>query len=273
MEYSEYSVLMSVYQSENPNNLKKALESILNQTHRPNEIVLVEDGPLTDDLYKIISDYLSYLKIIKIPTNVGLGNALNLGLESCSNELVMRMDTDDYSVPDRAEKMLLKFNQDNNIDVLGSSINEFSDDISNVISRKPVLLKDTEIKKRLKYRNPINHPSVMFKKNSVLEVGGYQEIKYNEDYFLWIRMAINDKKFLNFEEPLVYMRVDNDSYARRHGYNYFKYQKTLFKYMKKNNFINNFEYIFNISNRFFTKVLLPPRLMKYFYLSFLREKN
>ena len=94
-----YSVLMSLYKKEHPEYLRLALDSMINQTVKPDEIVLVEDGPLTDELYAVVEEYKDYLTIVVNKTNLGLGLALNEGLKACRNELVARMDTDDISKP------------------------------------------------------------------------------------------------------------------------------------------------------------------------------
>lgn len=121
----KYSVLMSLYKKEHPEYLRLALDSMINQTVKPDEIVLVEDGPLTDELYQVVEEYKHYLKLVINEKNLGLGLALNEGLKECRNELVARMDTDDISKPNRCEKQLKRFEENPSLAIVGSHIDEF----------------------------------------------------------------------------------------------------------------------------------------------------
>ncbi|WP_214744404.1 glycosyltransferase [Exiguobacterium sp. s189] len=273
MKNKRYSVLMSVYYKEKPIYLKESLESMLNQTIKPDEIVLVKDGPLTNELEQVINNYVhnSRLKVISIEKNVGLGRALNIGLENCSNEIIARMDTDDIAILDRCEKQLKILETNKEISVVGSGITEFIINPDNIIAYKEVKSTNGEIIKNMKFRNPINHPSVMFKKKDVMDVGGYKHFELNEDYFLWIRMSRKGYKFYNINEPLVKMRITNETYLRRGGIKYFKTQKKLFDYMLKNRMINIFEYLFNNCIRFILRVLIPNNIRKIIYLKILRK--
>lgn len=136
----KYSVLMSLYKKEHSEYLQLALDSMLRQTVKPDEIVLVEDGPLTDELYEVLDQYKDHLHIVVNETNLGLGLALNRGLEACRNEFVARMDTDDISKPDRCEKQLRRFAEKPGLSIVGSHIDEFVGDPSNVISQRRVPL-------------------------------------------------------------------------------------------------------------------------------------
>lgn len=168
----KYSVLMSLYKKEKPEYLRLALDSMLNQTVVPDEIVLVEDGPLTDELYSVLDDY-PMLKRIKNETNLGLGLALNVGLKECRNELVARMDTDDCSKPERCEKQLERFLEKPYLAIVGSHIDEFIGNPSNVISQRIVPVTSEEIYEFAKKRSAFNHPAVMYSKTAVLENNGY----------------------------------------------------------------------------------------------------
>lgn len=126
----QFSVLISVYHREVPSYLSASLQSIFNQTLVPSEVVLVKDGPLTPELDLVIDEFVakySTLKIVILPENVGLGRALNEGLKHCSHELVARMDSDDICKPDRFEKQIMAFEQQKDVAVVGSWIDEFED--------------------------------------------------------------------------------------------------------------------------------------------------
>lgn len=274
MNEKKYSVLMSVYYKEQPEYLRDSINSMLNQTIEPDEIVLVKDGPLTEALEKVIYEYKDnpILNVIELKENVGLGKALNIGLTKCKNEIVARMDTDDISEYERCEKqyeMLIS----KDISVVGASVAEFIDNKDNVVAYKDVIINHNEIIKRMKYRNAINHPTVMFKKSDVISAGSYQHWFLNEDYYLWIRMILMGHKFMNLKEPLVRMRITNETYLRRGGWKYFITQKKLFDYMLKEKFINIMEYIYNNAIRFVTRLLVPNKLRKILYLSLLRRRN
>ena len=275
MDSLKYSVLMSVYHKEKPNYLRESILSMLYQSIVPDEIVLIKDGPLTDQLEKVLDEFKEnhIMKVISINENVGLGIALNIGLSNCKNELIARMDTDDIADIDRCKKQLDLFRKDKNLSVVGTAIEEFMDYPDPHISYKRVKTENDEIRKQLKYRNPIAHPSVMFKKNDVIIAGNYKHWIFNEDYYLWIRMVQHGFTFQNINEPLVKMRVNNETYLRRGGWDYYITQRDLFGYMLKNNLINEFEYLFNNIISFGTRVLMTNKMRKFVYVRILRSKQ
>ncbi|MDQ0254463.1 glycosyltransferase involved in cell wall biosynthesis [Evansella vedderi] len=274
MNNLKYSVLMSVYHKEKPEYLKDSIISMSNQTIPPDEIVLVKDGPLTKELDTVIEEFLSndLLKVISLTENVGLGKALNIGLSKCRNELIARMDTDDISVNNRCEKQLEVFSKNDSLSVVGTAVAEFIGETDNIIAYKEVKTTYREILNNIKFRNPINHPSVMFKKSDVLSVGSYKHLDLNEDYYLWLRMVQQGFVLQNINEPLVMMRITDETYLRRGGWNYFITQKKLFDFMLKNGLINILEYTYNNLVRLIMRVLIPNRLRKILYLKVLRKK-
>lgn len=189
----KYSVLMSLYKKEKPEYFKLAIESMLKQTEKPDEIVLVEDGPLTEELYEVVTLYKDKLKIIVNEENMGLGIALDIGLKQCTNELVARMDTDDISELNRCEKQLLFMQAHPEISVVGGQIEEFIGSPKNAVGKRIVPVDDMSIKVYMKKRCAFNHMSVMFRKSDIMEAGSYKEWFYNEDYYLWIRMMLKEK--------------------------------------------------------------------------------
>lgn len=274
MENYKYSVLMSVYYKEKPEYLRDSIVSMLQQSIMPDEIVIVKDGKLTEQLENVLDEFKDnkIIKIIPLEQNVGLGKALNIGLQKCINELIVRMDTDDISLNNRCEKQLGKFKENKKLSLVGTAVNEFIDDPSNVIAYKEVRIKDQDIKKQMKYRNPVIHPTVMFKKTEALKAGNYQHWFLNEDYYLWIRMAQNNSVFENINEPLVNMRINDETYLRRGGWKYFVTQKHLFDYMLKNKMINVFQYLYNNVIRLVVRILIPNSIRKILYLNILRKR-
>ena len=186
-----FSVLMSVYQKEKPEYLRQALQSVMHQSLEPQEIVLMQDGKLTEELYQVIEECKNecpYLKIYEIPDNVGLGRALAKGVLLCSNELIARMDTDDIAKEDRFEIQYNYMKAHADVAVTGGFMEEFDDQDASYHSIKQMPEYMEEILKYARYRNPLNHMTVMFRKDSVLQAGNYRHFPYLEDYDLWSRM-------------------------------------------------------------------------------------
>lgn len=229
MEYPKFSVLMSLYLKEKPEYLNEALKSVINQTVKPNEIVIVYDGPITTELKSVVEQYVSnnpgLIKIIDNPENKGLGLALADGVPQCTYELIARMDTDDICRKDRFEKQLEEFVKDPRLDICGSHILEFEEKEENIVARRRVPLVDKDIKEYQKRRDGFNHMSVMFKKKSVLAAGNYQSCLLMEDTLLWANMFMNGAKGKNIDDYLVYVRIGKDMYERRGGYDYYKKYK------------------------------------------------
>ena len=273
----KYSVLMSLYIKENPEYLKSAIDSMLNQTVQADEIVIVEDGLLTDELYAVLNEYEekypNLFTRVKNETNLGLGKALNRGLEYCKNELVARMDTDDIAKPDRCERQLKLFEADSDLSIASGAIAEFILSPSEVVSYRVLPETDAALKEYMKKRCPLNHVAVMFKKDAVEKAGNYQDWHYNEDYYLWLRMYLSGAKFANDKNVLVDVRVGKDMYQRRGGWKYFKSERALQKYMRKNKIIGWFTYLSNVFKRFVVQVLLPNKLRGWVYKKFARKGN
>lgn len=276
MVYPKYSVLMSLYIKENPQYFRAALDSMIQQTVMPDEIVIVEDGPLTKDLYETLDEYenryIDLIKRVKNETNLGLGKALNAGLKECRNDLVARMDTDDISKLDRCEKQLKVFMENPELSIVGTGIAEFEDAVDNIISIRSVPVGKEKISSYIKKRCPLNHMSVIFRKVDVEKVGGYQDWHYNEDYYLWIRMYEANMTFDNISENLVDVRVGKEMYQRRGGWKYFKSEAKLQKYMYKHKVIGFFTYCSNVVKRFIVQILLPNKLRGWVYKKFARKE-
>ena len=227
----KYSVLMAVYHKDNPEDFERACLSMLQQTISPNEFVLVCDGPLGEDLDKKIAKlaerYSNIMHIVRIPKNMGLGNALKCGVLHCKNELIARMDADDISSPNRCEKQLHVFSKNSKLAIIGTQVDEVTD--RGTVLKHIVPEEHSCISQYAKNRNPFCHPSVMFVRNAVLESGNYRDVKLFEDYDLWIRMLRLGHKGYNIQESLVKMNVDRDFYKRRGG---IRYVKAIFAFNK-----------------------------------------
>lgn len=274
MECQQFSVLMSVYAKDNPQWLREAVESVINQTVKPSQIVLVADGPVGPDIEKIIFDYeqnsVLEFKVLRLTQNSGLGIALQKGLEICRYPLVARMDSDDISMPNRFELQLNIFKDNKDLSMVGGYIQEIDCCSKMKVAVRKVPLDFNKIKKFIKTRSPFNHVTVMFKKEDVLKSGSYQSFYCLEDYYLWIRMLSNNLKMINIRQILVNVRIDKQMFSRRGGYKYFLNNKVLAEEMLKLKIINYPFYIFNISVRFVTQVLMPNQLRRFFYKKILR---
>jgi len=268
-----FSVLISVYFRDDSNYLASSLNSIISQTCPPAEIVLVKDGPLNEACDKVIYDlrqnFIGELKIIELEKNMGLGNALRIGLDACSYELVARMDADDISVLNRFERQINYFKENPDIDVLSSYIGEFDNDENVINNVRQVPLEPNVIKKNARYRNPMNHMAVMFRKESVLAAGSYQHLLWFEDYYLWARMLILGYQFANLPDILIRMRANDDMFRRRGGWKYFRQELLLQNEFLKIGFINLPTYLFNIIARGAVRII-PNNARSIVYKKLLR---
>lgn len=244
-----YSVLMSVYNKEHPVYLKRSVESMLNQTVVTDDFVIVCDGPLNSELNSVISyfevTYPCLFNIIRLDENHGLGFSLNIGLHACRNELVARMDSDDISVENRCEQQLAIFLGNKNIDIVSGTIIEFSGEENNIVGKRQLPEKYDEIVAFSRRRNPFNHPAVMFKKDAVCSVGGYNEdYHFLEDYYLWVRMLSGGCYAYNCVNPILKMRVSDDMYARRGGLKYAMTLLSFNRYMLDIEWIGKIDFLY-----------------------------
>lgn len=273
MDY-KFSVSMCVYGGDNSEWFQTAVESILNQSLKPDEVVLVVDGPIPDELNEIVKIYERnpIFNVIRLEKNQGHGNARRMGLDNCKNELVAIMDADDISKSDRFEKQIEEFKKNQSLDIVGGNITEFIDDEKNIVAERIVPADDAEIKAYMKKRCPMNLVSVMFKKTSVERVGGFIDWYCEEDYYLWLRMALAEMRFANVSDILVNVRVGKDMYKRRGGWKYYKSEAKLQKYMLKHKIINFPTYLSNKTKRFIVQVLMPNTLRGWVFKKFARGK-
>ena len=275
MKFPPFSVAISVYQKDNADFFDRALQSITEQqTVKPSEIVLVCDGPLNDDLNEVIDKYRKaypIFKVLRLKKNKGLGNALRLAVENASNELIARMDSDDVSVPNRFEQQLKYFLAHPEVDIVGGDITEFIDEETNIVGKRSVPKKDSEIKDYMKTRCAFNHVSVMYKKSAVQNAGGYLDWFWNEDYYLWIRMQLNNAVFANTGTVLVNVRVGEEMYQRRGGKKYFKSEYGLQKLMLDKKMIGYSTFVGNVGKRVIVQMLLPNKLRGCVFRKFARS--
>ena len=276
VQYPKFSVAMSVYKKDSAEFFDRALQSVMiKQTILPNEVVLIVDGPVGDEIESVIKNYQEkglQLNVIRLQKNGGLGNALRLAVENCSNELIARMDSDDVAVENRFEQQLKILQENPEIDVVGGDITEFIGEEENIVSKRELPTNNADIKKYLKKRCPFNHMTVMFKKQTVLRAGNYQDWFCNEDYYLWLRMHLCESIFANSGTILVNVRVGKEMYQRRGGRKYYKSEKRLQKFMLKSKIIGLGTYLSNVLKRFVVQVLMPNKLRGWAFKKFARTK-
>ncbi|MGC6173799.1 glycosyltransferase [Lacrimispora sp. 38-1] len=238
------SVLMSVYNRENPEYLDKALASIYHQSLQPNEVVLVEDGPISTDLESIIKKYPT-LKRVRLPVNLQLGRALQTGLCECRYKYVARMDSDDIAAPDRLKVQYEYLRNHPEISVVGGDIAEFAEE-GKIKRVKRMPSTHGKLQEYGKLRNPLNHMTVMFKKDDIVQIGGYEHFPLLEDYHLWSRLLAAGYKIANIPKVLVWARIGENFANKRGGFKYFKQYKKLRYVQLKLGYTNIIEYTLGV---------------------------
>ena len=275
MNTFDFSVAMSVYKNDNPIFFDRALQSIsINQTVKPKEIVLIVDGPVSKELDYVIAKYeklTGIMKVIRLKENQGLGNALRIAVTEASCTYIARMDSDDISLNDRFETEIMEFRKDKELDIVGGDISEFIGEENNIVAKRIVPKNDSEIKQYMKTRCPFNHVTVIYKKDSVIKSGNYQDLFWNEDYYLWIRMSLNGAKMANTGKIVVNVRTGSDMYKRRGGIKYFKSELFLQKLLLKEKVINLFTFTVNITKRAILQIILPSGIRGWVFRTFARQ--
>lgn len=272
--YPPFSVLMSVYKNEKAQYLDASLKSIEDQSIIPNEIVLVEDGPLTKELYEIIDTHRikfgEVFKVVVLNKNQGLGNALRIGTKYISTNWIARMDTDDIAVPNRFELQLREIEKNPQLAVIGGQVDEFEGSIDNIVGKRTVPCSQVDIYKFIKWRSPFNHPTVMINKTMLEKVGGYENKGKLEDYFLWTKIIAKGYAVRNLPQVLVHMRVDSGMYNRRGEFKNLKPIIELRSFLYKNGLVTLTErYIGNTI--MIMNIIIPSKLRKIIYELFLHK--
>jgi len=257
---------MSVYAKESPTYLGRAIRSLAEQTLPPGEIILVEDGPLPKFLYSVIEKWQSRLplRIVPLAKNQGLGMALQMGLSACSYPIIARMDSDDICHPQRFATQIQFLKKHPEIDVVGSWISEFEGDESNIYAYRTLPESPEDLSRFARKRNPLNHMSVMFRRDKVIEVGGYGQSVFIQDYHLWARMLLHGSRIANIPECLVNVRAGENMIRRRGGKRYAKIEFELQKEFLQMGFINPGEFLRNVLIRYGIR-MIPEKARKQVY--------
>ncbi len=249
---------------------------MLFQTVLPEQFVIVEDGELTWELKDVIEYFRirhpDIFTIVELSENKGLAIALDEGLAYCRNELVARMDSDDISLPERCEKQLERFAKNDKLTVLGSNIDEFSDSPNNVLRSRIVPSTYDEILRRIRRREPFNHPTVMFKKSEVLRCGGYGTLRRCQDFDLFSRMMNMGCYAENIDESLLLFRANEDNYKRRKGKKSMSGYMTVMKLNYKRGYCSFADMMYAYTAQF-AMIVMPKPIMKWVSDRFLRQKK
>ena len=276
----KFSVCICVYHKDEPLYFQEALQSIVQQSVPPTEVVIVVDGKIPQNLQKVLDDFIPYAQkynivsnIIYLEKNVGHGIARRLSIEKAKYQLIALMDADDISRSYRFQKQLEAFKNNPMLSVVGGQITEIQHDTKKEIGKRVVPQTDAEIKHYIKSRCPFNQMTVMFKKDAVLEAGNYQDFFHNEDYYLWNRMYLKGFSFYNLEDVLVDVRVNDEFYARRGGWRYFMSEYKIQHIMYKNGIISLPKYLFNVTIRFVLQVVLSDGMRGYIFKTLVRKRN
>lgn len=270
-EVGDFSVLMSVYIKTEACFLDQALRSIWDdQILKPDEVVIVRDGPVTRDVEVILKSWTEKLKgrliVILLAENKGLGNALNEGIKRCSHELIARMDDDDISLGSRFFRQYNFMSINPDVVALGTQVEERSNDLKEVLSYKKLPTVTEELKKFARYRCPLNHPTVMYRKTPILDVGGYPKI-FPEDFPLWSVLLSNGYKIANLPQVLLIMRQE-EAYKSRRGMKFLFGEIRMFNFMRRIGFIGNVRFAQNCLIR--VLIRLSPQVVKFYLFKLLK---
>lgn len=269
-EATPFSVLMSVYARDNPALFRRAIQSVFDNSIQASEFLIVQDGPLPNELTEIISEYqISHgLVTLALKENQGLAKALNHGLEALQNEFVFRADADDFNMPHRFE-VQIRFLEEG-YDLVGSAILEMEPDGEMIAVRMPPLTA-SNIRRRISTRNPFNHMTVAYRRSAVLDLGGYPNIYLKEDYALWAAMIAQHKRVINLADTLVQATAGSDMYRRRGGLNYVRSEIDLQRLLVSHGLQSSFKALIVGSLR--SSVFLAPSALRgMFYQTFLRHR-
>lgn len=272
----KYSVLMSVYYKDTPDELKQSIDSMLAQTVLCDQFVLIKDGAISIELSNIINKYsednVGLFTIVELKENCGLGKALDIGLIECRNDLVARMDADDISLSTRCERLLQLFEENPELSLAGTNIDEFYEDPSNIVSSRVVPSDYKRICKFVKRRSPFNHPTVMFRKSEVIRCGGYGKMCRKQDLDLFARMLNMGCYALNINESLLLFRSNEGNYRRRKSWEYCKSYIEVERENYKRGYCSFWDLIVVTVGQFIIYIA-PMSVMKKLSDNFLRKKK
>jgi len=249
-----FSVLLPVYAGDSGPHLRRAFESVTtDQVRRPDEVVIVRDGPVPQDVEALLDEIVATspvpVQLVRLPENAGLAAALTAGLEVCRNDVVARQDADDVSLPERFSRQLPEI--EGGLDLVGSGLYEFAEDESVVLGRRRPPVGEAEILSYARFHQPFNHPTVVFRRRAVRRAGGYQRVGVGlfEDYWLFARMLAAGARVGNLPEPLVKYRIGAGAYRRRGGLRQLLAEVQLQRQLRHLGFTDHSQFLRNVAVR------------------------
>ncbi|QZY51155.1 glycosyltransferase [Leucobacter tenebrionis] len=261
---ADFSLLLPVYAGDDPGFLRLAFESSVDrQSLRPAEAVIVQDGPvpepLADELSRIEAHSPIPTRIVRLPENRGLTEALNAGLDACSHPVVARMDADDVSLPGRFERQWALLQR--GFDLVGTGMVEFESDPEQPVATRVPPVGSQRIRDHARTHNPFNHPTMMYRVEALDRVGRYRPFGKMEDYWLGIRLIDSGARVENIADPLLAYRVGSGAFARRGGWAEARTEWRLQREMLRMGFVTRGQYLRNVVMKGAYR-LMPARLKR-----------
>ncbi|RNE59094.1 glycosyltransferase [Cryobacterium tepidiphilum] len=273
---ARFSLLLPIYAADKPAYFAKAFTSSVNdQSRKPAEVVLVQDGPIGEELQAEVARMIDSSSVpvnhVVLPQNVGLARALTEGLEHCHNDIVARMDADDIALPHRFEVQIPAL-VDRGLDLVGSGLFEFAGDVGTILATRTPPVGADRIRAVARFRDPFNHPTVVYRKSAVERAGGYLDLGLMEDYWLFGRMVQANCVVDNVAEPLVMYRVNDGAYARRGGWAQLRAEVQLQHRFRRSGFTTRTQWLRNVAVRGGYR-LVPERIRRAAYRRIIARKG
>jgi glycosyltransferase involved in cell wall biosynthesis len=265
-DHTDLSVLLPVYAGVDPEHLAAALDSIAAQTLPAREVVVVEDGPLTPEQHRVLDDFAArHGGVVRVPlrVNQGAGVANQAGLRAATGAWIAKADADDLLVPHRFERQVAAL-RESGADLCGSAMWEFDEDPDHPLRLRANPLTHDAIARRMRFNNPINHPTVVYRRDLALEVGGYPAMRYMQDYDLFARLLAGGARVTNLDEPLVLFRAGDSMRKRRSARGYLALELELQRRLRSYGLVGPVTMTRNLVVRW-TFRLLPQRLVRTTY--------
>lgn len=266
-----FSLLLPVYAGDKADYFTEAFTSAVNlQTLKPDEVILVQDGPISMELDDAMEDAIESSPVpvsrVLLEENLGLANALTIGLAQCTHDIVARMDADDIALPNRFEVQIPRL-VDDGLDLIGAGLLEFAESTGDIGARRTPPVGMEAIVQASRFRDPFNHPTVVYRKSAVKNAGGYRDLGLMEDYWLFARMIHNGAVVDNVPDALVMYRVGDGAYARRGGWAQLRAETALQREFLRSGFVSRRQYLRNVTIRGGYR-LVPESLRKIAYRRF-----
>ena len=246
--HEPFALLVSVYDGDRPDYLRRALRSAVDdQTVRPDQVVIVRDGPVRDELAACLDEVRreSPVPVTFVPLlrNGGLGPALDRGLAASWFDVIARMDADDVAMPYRFEVELPLIED---ADIVGAGLLEFMADTDDIVGQRVPPTEADQIRRYARMHDPFNHPTVVYRRSAVLAAGGYGGLRLMEDYALFARMLAGGARAVNVAEPLVFYRVGPEAFKRRGGTGLLRSELRLQRDFRRRGFTSRAEFVRNV---------------------------